>query len=90
MAVSVKIDDTLRGRVRQLAATRQRSPHWLMHEAIRQYVDREEARESFKQEALASWASYQETGLQITEDELQAWLNSWGTEDELEPPECHV
>ena len=32
-----------------------------MREAIAQYVDREEAREGFKQEALASWAAYQDS-----------------------------
>lgn len=90
MSVSVKIDDDLRDRVRQLAAARQRSPHWVMHEAIRQYVEREEARENFRQEALASWASYQETGLHITGDELQSWLSTWGTGDETDAPECHA
>jgi hypothetical protein len=34
---------------------------WLEIEAIQQYVEHEEARESFKQEALASWAAYKET-----------------------------
>ena len=51
MATSLKIDDTLKGRVQHLAAIRDRSAHWIMCEAIRAYVDREEARESFKAEA---------------------------------------
>ncbi len=54
MATSLKIDDPLRKRVHHLAGQRRHSPHWIMLEAIRQYVQREEARESFKQEALAS------------------------------------
>ncbi len=41
-----------------------------MREAIRQYLDREQARESFKQEALASWAEHQETGLHLTGREV--------------------
>ena len=57
MATSLKIDETLKGRVQHLASQRRRSPHWIMLEAIRQYVEHEEARESFKQEALASWAA---------------------------------
>ena len=51
MATSLKIDDTLKNRVHHLAGQRRRSPHWIMLEAIQQYVEREEARESFKQEA---------------------------------------
>ena len=57
MTVSVKRDDDLKGRARQLAQARRRSPHWLVHEAIRQYVEREEARESFRLEAQDSWAA---------------------------------
>ena len=89
MAISVKLDDDLKGRVQTLAKARQRSSHWLMREAIRQYVEREEARESFRQEALASWAAYQETGRHVTGSEARAWLNSWGDEAEADPPECH-
>lgn len=58
-------------------------------EAIQQYVEREEARESFKHEALASWAAYQETGRHLTGQEVRTWLNAWGTEDEKTVPECH-
>jgi predicted transcriptional regulator len=89
MATSVKLDLDLQDRLQQLAATRQRSAHWLMREAIKQYVEREEARESFKNEALASWAHYQETGLHLTGDEVFAWLDSWGTDAETKAPDCH-
>lgn len=89
MATSIKIDDELKGRIQHLAELRQRSAHWLMREAIVQYIEREEARESFKQEALASWAAYQETGQHLTGQETREWLNTWGTEAEVEPPKCH-
>ncbi|MGC5703782.1 CopG family ribbon-helix-helix protein [Pseudomonas sp. NFXW11] len=87
MATSIKIDDELKKRIQHLAGLRQRSAHWIMREAIAQYVEREEARESFKQEALASWAAYQETGRHLTGQETRAWLSTWGTESEL--PKCH-
>jgi len=89
MATSLKLDDDLADRVRRLAGQRQRTPHWIMREAIRQYVAREEARESFRQEAFASWAAYQETGRHLSSEELNAWLDTWGTEAEAEPPKCH-
>ncbi|WP_157014634.1 CopG family ribbon-helix-helix protein [Mesorhizobium xinjiangense] len=90
MATSLKIDDTLKGRVRQLASQRRRSPHWIMLEAIKQYIEREEASESFKQEALASWTAYKETGRHLSGEEVRAWLNSWGTDDEKPAPGCHT
>jgi predicted transcriptional regulator len=89
MATSIKLDDTLKGRVQQLADLRQRSAHWIMREAITQYVEREEARESFKREALESWEAYREDGLHLTGEEVRFWLRKWGTEDEAELPECH-
>jgi len=89
MATSIKLDDALKGRVQNLAGLRQRSAHWIMREAIMQYVEREEARESFKKEAVASWKEYQETGLHLTGQEVRAWLDDWGTEAEAQVPECH-
>ena len=90
MATSLKIDDGLKERVQHLAGQRRRSAHWIMLEAIQQYVEREEVRESFKQEALSSWAAYQETGRHLTGQEVRAWLNTWGTDDEKAVPECHT
>lgn len=89
MATSIKIDDELKSRIQNLASQRQRSSHWIMREAITQYVEREEARESFKQEALASWAAYQEAGRHLTGQEARSWLSSWGTDVETELPKCH-
>lgn len=88
MATSLKIDDGLKSRVQQIAAQQRRSAHWIMLEAIQQYVEREEARESFRQEALASWEAYKETGRHLTGDDVRTWLNSWGTDDEKAMPAC--
>jgi predicted transcriptional regulator len=87
MATSIKIDDMLKDRVRRLADQRERSAHWIMREAIKQYVDREEAQENFRQEALQSWAAYRETGRHLTGAEITEWLANWGSE--TPPPACH-
>lgn len=89
MALSIKLDDAMKERVRALAEEQQRSPHWIMKEAIRQYVEAEEARSSFEKEALASWQHYKETGLHLTVEEVHDWLKGWGTDEETDPPECH-
>ena len=87
--VAIKIDQDTRDRVKRLAEARHRTPHWLMREAISQYVEREEKRESFRQDATNAWNEYQETGLHVTGDEVIAWLDSWGGEDEKAAPACH-
>ena len=75
MATSIKLDDELKSRIQQLADKRHRSAHWIMREAIRDYVVREEAQESFKQEALSSWTAYQESGKHLTEIGRAHWSN---------------
>ena len=86
---SIKLDDDLKGRVEHLAEARRRSSHWIMREAIAQYVEREEARERLRQETVQAWEEFQATGLHATAEEVENWLSSWGTEDELPAPECH-
>ena len=90
MATSLKIDDTLKGRVQQLANQRRRSPHWIMLEAIQQYVEREEKREAFKQDALRAWEDYQRTGLHLTLEEADAWLAKLEAGEDAELLKCHV
>jgi predicted transcriptional regulator len=87
--VSLKLEQSEHDRLRQLAESRHRKPHFLMKEAIRQYLDREEARESFKQEALASWREYKETGQHLAGSEIETWLDAWGSKEEKEIPSCH-
>jgi predicted transcriptional regulator len=87
--ISVKLDADIRTRLENLAEARQRSAHWVMREAINQYVEREEKREAFRQATIKAWDEYQETGLHATPAEVDAWLNSWGSVNELPAPLCH-
>ncbi|MBV6304468.1 CopG family ribbon-helix-helix protein [Candidimonas humi] len=88
-ATSIKLDDELKGRVQHLADARQRSSHWIMREAIKQYVDREEKREASRQDALRAWQEYQSTGLHLTLEEADAWLAKLEAGEDAEPPACH-
>lgn len=89
MAVSVKIDDMLKGRIQNLAETRQRSSHWIMREAIMRYVEQEEARDNIRQAAVAAWEGYQATGQHATFEEADAWLAELESGKKAEPPKCH-
>ena len=90
VSTSIKLDPEIKDRVQRLASSQKRSPHWVMKAAIEQYVEREEKREAFNREAVEAWEEYQATGLHVTHEEVIAWLESWGTENELPPPECHT
>jgi predicted transcriptional regulator len=88
--VSIKIDEDIKARVKRLADARQRTPHWLMREAITQYVDREEKREAFRRDTLKAWEDFRENGLHVTADEANAWMAKLEQGHDVEPPECHA
>jgi predicted transcriptional regulator len=87
--VAIKLDPEIKERVKRLAGVRHRSSHWLMREAIVQFVDREEKREAFRQEATRAWNEYQATGQHVTLEEADAWLAKLEAGQDVEPPECH-
>jgi len=88
--VAIKIDEDIKARVKRLADARQRTSHWLMREAITQYVDREEKREAFRQDALKAWQDFRENGLNVTADEADAWMAQLEQGNDVEPPHAHV
>ena len=90
MATSVKLDDDLKNRIRRLADAQHRSSHWIMRKAIHDYVEREEKREAFKQDALRAWEAYQENGLHLTLEEADDWLAKLEAGEDAELPKCHT
>ena len=88
--VSVKLDPNIRSRIEHLAKKRRRSMHWIMCDAIQQYVEREEKRETLRQDLIQAWEDYQATGLHAAAEEVEEWIAGWGTENEPPVPECHT
>lgn len=86
---SLKLDNVMKERVQRLASARRRSAHWLMREAIEQYVEREEQRQKMREDALAALAEYQATGLHVTAEEADAWLAKLEAGEDADPPKCH-
>ena len=87
--VAIKIDEDIKARVKRLAEARNRTAHWLMREAITQYVDREEKRESFRQDTLKAWNEYRTTGRNVSAEDADVWLAKLELGHDIEPPECH-
>ncbi len=89
-ATSIKLDNELKERIRQLAQARRRSAHWIMREAIEQYVEKEEQREAFHQDARRAWEGYRQDGLHLTAGEADAWLAKLEEGEDADPPACHT
>ncbi len=86
---SLKLDAETKARLQRLADARRRSAHWLMREAVEQYLEREERRERLRQDALVAWAEYQATGRHVTAEEADAWLALLEAGEDAEPPPPH-
>ena len=88
--VSVKLDPADRERIAVLASIKKRTAHYLMKEAIHEYLQREESRLNFMRAAEAAAQEFKDTGMHVTHEELDAWMETWGTENEKPMPVCHT
>lgn len=88
--VAIKIDEDIKARIKRLASARQRTAHWLMREAITQYVVHEEKREMFRQVAQKAWEAFRSNELHATAAEADAWMAQLEQGNDIEPPECHT
>lgn len=73
--IGLKLDDETRSRLQRLGETRDRSPHWLMKTAIREYLDREERIEQERLEDGVRWQRWVETGAHIDHGSMISWLD---------------
>ena len=86
---SIKLDPEMKERVRQLAEAQRRSAHWIMKEAIEEYVERAEKEAQFRRDAIAAADDYEETGLHLTGPEVDAWLARLERGEEAPMPKWH-
>jgi predicted transcriptional regulator len=87
---SLKLDSNLKSRLQRLAAIRRRSTHWVMLEAVEQYVEREEKREQLRQDGLAAWSHYETTGLHATAEDVDAWMAKLEAGSKAKAPKCRI
>lgn len=87
--ISIKLDETERTALSRVAEARKRSAHFIAREAIRDYLQRAERRQSFIADADAAWRGYQDTGPHITLDEFSKWVDEVQENPAAEMPVCH-
>ena len=82
------LNKDLQARLSALADASSQKPEQLIEEAVRQYVERQECRNTRALEDLEAWKKFEASGRNdgISLDEIAPWLDSWGTDNELAPP----
>ena len=88
--LTVKLASGERQRLHAIAQAKQRTPHFIMREAITRYIEQEEVQQRFIAAAEESRKHYQATGLHITHDELSQWVDSLQANPQAKPPEIHA
>jgi predicted transcriptional regulator len=87
--MSLRIDASRKERLSRIALRQKRSSHSLAIEALYNFIEKKEAEENWNQSCITSLNEHLETGLHVTEEEVNKWMDSWGTNNELPPPQCH-
>lgn len=87
---SLRIREDQKTRLNDIAKAQDRTAHALAIKALDEYIERESARLAFKREADASWQHFQETGLHVTSDEMDKWLDEIRTNPNAPMPVCHI
>jgi len=80
---SVGVPDDVLSRLESTATRLRRSEGWIINDALREYLEREERRVQRLEETRQALAEL-DAGDLVEGDEVLAWLDSWGTPDERE------
>ncbi len=88
--MSLRLDASKKERLGRNASRQKRSSHSLALEALDAFIEKKEAQERWNQHCDVSLQDYLETGLYATEEEVDKWMESWGTASQPPQPPCHL
>jgi predicted transcriptional regulator len=71
--VGIRIDADTQNRLRELGKRRDRSPHYLMKQAVEQFLTRAERDEAELQLMQERWRNFELTGHTLAHEEVVAW-----------------
>lgn len=84
--LTIRIDEKTKNRLEKLAQATDRTMSYLVSSTIERILDEEEWQigEIRKRVRIANGPD----AAFIDHEEIEAWLKSWGTKEETEPPQC--
>ena len=74
--IGIKVDEETRRRLKELATAKNRTAHWLVKEAVSEYLAREEVVEKERVEDQRRWDHFVMTGEAVEHDRVRDWLQS--------------
>lgn len=82
---SVRMPDDLLQRLDATATRLRRSKGWIINDAVREYLAREDLRQRRDEETREALAEL-DAGQVVDGEDVLAWIDSWGSKNEREPP----
>ena len=82
---SIRIPEEMEKPLESLSKKLDRSKSYLINQAIKEFIARQSLEESRWQDTLQALESIM-SGNSIDEEDVNAWLNSWGTKNRLSTP----
>ncbi|MCB1586066.1 MAG: ribbon-helix-helix protein, CopG family [Gammaproteobacteria bacterium] len=82
---SIRIPEEMEKPLEALSKKLDRSKSYLINQAIKEFIARQSLEDSRWQDTLQALESIM-SGNSIDEEDVNAWLNSWGTKNRLSTP----
>ena len=82
---SVRLQAEIETPLEALAKRLERSKNYLINQAIKEFLERQSLEEERWRETVSAIESVK-AARRVPEADVNAWLNSWGAENELKPP----
>lgn len=82
--LTIRIDDKTKERLEHLAAATARSKSYLVSTAINGFIEANE----WQIQAIEKAVKSADMGHFVDHEEVEKWVESWGANEELEPPKC--
>lgn len=83
---TVRLQPELEQSLQDMTSTTQRSKSWLINQAIKEFIERQNNDQIRWQQTLQAMESVAQ-GRVVSSDAVHSWLQSWGTDKELAAPE---
>ena len=84
---TIRLQPEVETGLKAMSGTLRRSKNWLINQAIREFVARQELEQSRWKETLTAMESVAH-GKIVSGHAVHSWLESWGTSNELPPPQA--
>lgn len=82
---SIRIEQDLERPLKTAATRMQRTQSWIINTALREFLENRNLEEVRWQDTLEALEDIRMNRI-VDGDKVHAWLDSWGTQNELEPP----